>query len=319
MPTPRYLPRSWWADSDWRRGGAALVDDDLHRLGNVCHYPGRSSDFGRMSLESLRRNLRGWWAYHVRTRGWSDIGYQAAVAMTVDGPVVVDLRGIGRVPAAHASSSNPRANWHGGATLWVVGNTERLDDQLVDAYRHYRTTVWLERWPSATGVTGHRRVPGASTGCPGDPILALVDDGALTQQPEGGDMVGKIEAPNGEEWNVEHVLSWMMSRLSDLAPWGDYVDRPDGEKQWSLPHAINWLMRRESEQRGQLPRILANQQAIMAAQGVEVDEQALAQQISAVLVPAVIEALPDTGLTEQQVEQASERAVRAVLGSLDDD
>ena len=193
MSEPTYLPRSWWADSSWSRGGAQLVADDLHRLGNVCHYPGRASAFGVMSLANLRSNLRGWWSYHVKTRGWSDIGYQACVSMTTQGPVVVDLRGIGRVPAAHASASNPRANWHGGATLWTIGNTETPHPELMEAYRHFRTEVWLKRWPTAKGVTHHRRVPGAQTKCAGDKMELLVRAGTLTQPPTGEDDMEPID------------------------------------------------------------------------------------------------------------------------------
>jgi hypothetical protein len=183
VTAPTYLPRSWWADDDWKRGGAHLVDDELWRLGNVCHYPGRIRAFEIMTLSNLRHNLRGWYNYHVNTRGWADIGYGMCVSMTTEGAVVVDLRGIGRVPAAHASSTNPRANWHGGATLWTIGNTEPIHPEMVDAYRHFRRNVWLKRWPTATGVTHHRRVPGAQTGCAGDNMNSLVVSGALTRPP----------------------------------------------------------------------------------------------------------------------------------------
>lgn len=205
MTTPRYLPRSWWADSDWPRGGAQLVDDDLHRLGNVNHYPGRERDFGIMTLTNLRHNLRGWYSYHVDTRGWTDIGYQMCVSMTTEGPVVVDLRGIGRVPAAHASASNPRANWHGGATLWTIGNTEVIHPDLIDAYRHFRHEVWLPRWPTATGVTHHRRVPGASTSCAGNNMEKLVVSGTLTAKP------GPTLPPEDDELNETQA-----KQLADL-------------------------------------------------------------------------------------------------------
>jgi hypothetical protein len=205
--TPTYLPRSWWADDDWPRGGAQLVDDDLDKLGNVCHYPGRASAFGIMTLSNLRSNLRGWYNFHVNTRGWSDIGYQMCMSMTTEGPVVVDLRGIGRVPAAHASASNPRANWHGGATLWTIGNTETIHPDLIEAYRHFRTQVWLKRWPVATGVTHHRRVPGAQTSCAGDNMDKLVLSGTLRQPPIGD--------PGDDEMSVADARQGMMEILRE--------------------------------------------------------------------------------------------------------
>jgi hypothetical protein len=209
MSEPRYLARSWWADPSWARGGAQLVDDDLHRLGNVCHYPGRASAFGIMTLANLRANLRGWWTYHVKTRGWADIGYQACVSMTTEGPVVVDLRGIGRVPAAHASASNPRANWHGGATLWTIGNTETPHPELIEAYRHFRTHVWLPRWPTAKGVTHHRRVPGAQTSCAGDKMDLLVRAGTLAQPWTGDDDMPNLDEIRDE---VRKVVQQELAR-----------------------------------------------------------------------------------------------------------
>lgn len=68
-----------------------------------------------------------------------------------------------------------------------------------------------------------------------------------------------------------------------------------------------------------LAHVLANQKAIMSAQGVEVDEAELGREIAAVLVPAVIAALPDTGLTEGELEDTVEQVVRGVFGSLDNE
>ena len=51
--------------------------------------------------------------------------------------------------------------------------------------------------------------------------------------------------------------------------------------------------------------------------GARVDEQALAQSVTTALVPAVVSALGDaTDLTEAQVEAATERVLRRVLGGL---
>jgi hypothetical protein len=216
MVKPLYLDRSWWADASWPRGGAQLVAGELHKLGNVCHYPGRASAFGSMTLANLRSNIRGWYLYHVKTRGWADIGYQACVSMTTQGPVVVDLRGIGRVPAAHASTSNPRANWHGGATLWTIGNTETPHPDLIEAYRHFRTNVWLKRWATATGVTHHRRVPGAQTACAGDKMEALVASGTLRKQ-------GEDNMPNLDSTDLKNIYAQVRKALDTpfLRTWSD--------------------------------------------------------------------------------------------------
>lgn len=317
MTAPKTLPRSWWANSSWRRGGAQLVDDDLHRLGNVNHYPGRPSDFGRLSLESLRRNIRGWWDYHVNTRGWSDIGYQTAIALIHDGPVIVDLRGIGRVPAAHASGSNPRANWHGGATLWLIGNTEPIDDQLQDAYRWYRDEIWLPRWPTATGVTHHRRVPGAQTRCAGDHMDRLVRSGTLKKSPQETGMAtpkelltadGIIKNPrladnpdtSNKHWQMNSVLYNVGKELLQRrfrSPWL----RDNVKKSASLRWLIEWTwyFGDQARQRAAQARDEAR------ANGKQIGE--LAAQVSA--LASAVEQLSAGGIDLGEVER------RAKLGA----
>lgn len=74
-------------------------------------------------------------------------------------------------------------------------------------------------------------------------------------------------------------------------------------------------------------RILTNQAkqlielaAIKKAVGAVVDEDAIAQQVAALAVPAVVSALAGVGqLTTEQVEDAAEQAIRNVLGTLDAD
>lgn len=169
-----YLPRSAWTSTS--PGGATLTGSKL--LGVACHYPA-SGDIitANLTREQVASRLRGWRDYHVNTRGWSDIGYQVAV----DGQGRVwDLRGITRVPAAHASSANPDANEEFGACLFVVGNNESPTQAAIQAFRDWRTSRWLAKWPGRTNVRGHRQVPGAQTECPGDKIIALIAAGALT-------------------------------------------------------------------------------------------------------------------------------------------
>jgi hypothetical protein len=169
-----FLPRGAWTDTP--AGGATLTDAKLK--GNACHYPASGNvTLAGLSREQVASRLRGWRDYHVNVKGWSDIGYQVAI----DGAGRVwTLRGIGRVPAAHASPANPDANEEYGATLWVLGDNERPTAAAIQAYRDFRT-LWLARWPDATDVRGHRQVPGAQTECPGDQIIALIADGTLTR------------------------------------------------------------------------------------------------------------------------------------------
>lgn len=176
-----YLPRPAWTDT--ARGGALLTDTRL--VGNAIHYPGRLADYGRLTQAQEAAVLRGIWDWSVNHKGYSDIDYQ--VCITQSGRVW-DLRGISRVPAAHGSAANPDANWEYGACLVMIGNDEKPTAELIEAYRHFRHTVWLARWPRATRLTDHSGVPGALTSCAGPHIRALIADGSLAQQPEEDDM-----------------------------------------------------------------------------------------------------------------------------------
>jgi hypothetical protein len=184
-----------------------------------------------LSLESLRRNLRGWYLYHVKTRGWADIGYQTCTSLTVDGPVIVDLRGIGRVPAAHASASNPRANWHGGANLWTIGNTEIIEPELIEAYQDFRTRVWLPRWPTGTGVTHHRLVPGAQTSCAGNQMDGLVRSGILKKAPPTEEDMATLDSDD-----LAKIRGIVHSEVEELLK--NALFRPTG---WQSPGVLSYM------------------------------------------------------------------------------
>jgi hypothetical protein len=195
----QYMPRSAWTSS--APGGATLTAAKL--VGVTCHYPASGNiTLAGLTADQVASRLRGWRAYHL-SRGWSDIGYQVAV----DGAGRVwDLRGIGRVPAASASESNPDANQEWGACLWIVGDSEPPTPAAVEAFQHWRFTRWLVRWPAASRILGHGQVPGASTACPGSRIRALITGGILTQRPdptpEGDD---DMPTPT-DVWN--HVIAF---------------------------------------------------------------------------------------------------------------
>lgn len=196
-----YLPR--WAWTSAGRGGATLTADTLEGL--AVHYPGRPAAYGQLSQRQEAAILRGIRRYHVGTNGWADIGYQVCVTQAGR---VWDCRGISRVPAAHASAANPRANWRWGAVLLLVGNHEQLSDDLVEAFDDLRHRVWLERWPGTTDVRGHRQVPGASTTCPGDTVIQAISDGTLLGGTGGGGGGGGLSSPpSGTDWTKEAIMS----------------------------------------------------------------------------------------------------------------
>lgn len=172
-----YLPRDAWTSAS--RGGAVLTGAKL--VGVSIHYPAAGSiSLAGASLDSVIRRLQGYRSFHVNTRGWSDIGYQVCIDQAGR---VWELRGIDRVPAASASASNPDANHEWGACLFLVGNNEPPTTAAIQAFRDWRTHHWLKRWPHATEIRGHGKVPGAQTACPGKHLLALIANGTLAGQP----------------------------------------------------------------------------------------------------------------------------------------
>lgn len=204
---------------------------------------------------------------------------------------------------------------------WTDAQLQSIKRLLAwDAREHDWPLQVIGRW-NGKGVGYHVQfgAPGPYTNvrgktCPG-PDRVQQFNNIITPWLESG---GPMSATGPEQWDNADWDTYK-AHMDDYHQHRQIYPSPSGDTLWSERHYRRWFGGRWREARGQAAQILANQQAIMAAQGVEVDEQELAQQISAVLVPAVIEALPDTGLTEAEVTDASERAVRAVLGSLDAD
>lgn len=202
-----YVPRSGWTTT--AAGGGILTAGKL--IGVSCHYPASGNIImAGLSFDSVASRLRGWRAYHL-SRGWSDIGYQVAV----DGAGRIwDLRGIGRIPAASASESNPDANLEWGACLWVVGNSEQPTDAAVEAFQHWRFNRWLVRWPRRDNIIGHGQVPGASTSCPGSRLRELIANRTLYRRPT---------APTPQPEQEPTMSSW-----SELVPDPAVAEHSDG-------------------------------------------------------------------------------------------
>lgn len=88
---------------------------------------------------------------------------------------------------------------------------------------------------------------------------------------------------------------------------------------WNAALRMGALTEWHQENDGTVWNILTEHTArVRLAEMPDVDENALAQQLAALLVPAVIAALPDSVvLTEEEVEAVVEKGMREVLGSLD--
>jgi N-acetylmuramoyl-L-alanine amidase len=199
-----FMPRSAWTTAP--RGGAQLTGAKL--VGLACHWPGTTTDaYGVESESRVAARLRGWWDYHVNTRGWTDIGYNFAVDQAGR---VWDLRGLVRVGAHCASASNPDANHEWVGVLFILGDREEPTAAMVRAFQDFRYLVFLPRWPGRTSLTGHGRapgVPGAQTSCPGPYVAARLTDGTLGQRPGTSP-----PAPPDEEDEMIHIARYGSTR-----------------------------------------------------------------------------------------------------------
>jgi hypothetical protein len=140
--------------------------------GVAVHFTGSSTPLGpETSFQRSARRLEDERLLHTGARGWPDIACQ--VAIDADGRVF-DCRGV-----VHRSGANGNAtvNQQYGAVSWLLGTGDLPTAAMVDAFRDWRRSHWLSRYPGATAVVGHRDL--YPTHCPGDPAYALIRSGAL--------------------------------------------------------------------------------------------------------------------------------------------
>lgn len=224
-----YVGRSAWTST--KPGGASLTGSKL--LGLAVHWPGSTTDrFGVETPAEVASRLRGWRAFHVRDRGWSDIGYNVAIDQAGR---VWELRGIGRVGAHSASDANSDANHEWVGVLLVLGEREQPTTAMIQAFRHFRTTRFLRRWPGRNAVRGHTQVPGAQTSCPGPAALALIASGAFAGAP-------RPTQPTEDVFNmaelgvddlkkaVREVIDGCLDEVSDAILQREYLEYGDPDR-----------------------------------------------------------------------------------------
>ena len=174
------LSRKNWTST--RAGGTAM---NLGRMrGIVAHYPAAGKDIGVISKAAECSRLRGWRNYHVRGRGWADLGYNFAIGQSGR---IYEGRGL-RV-GAHATGHNSTTV----GVLFIVGDNEELTQEARDAFKALR--AYLRKKGVGAGVWGHQQMSGASTRCPGPYIMGDIRAGRLSggsgaATPGGGGGVG---------------------------------------------------------------------------------------------------------------------------------
>jgi hypothetical protein len=195
------LRDQWYGATADRRRFSRLIQPARIK-GVALHYPGDGAKSrANPSVEDTARVLRGFRDYHRRVRKWPDIGYNLLVDQA--GRLA---EGAGfRVAAHSATKAYPLGNHEWIGVQLVVGNNETPSDKAIETVRWLRVALvsgelgeYLPGWqplPNAHALSSHRRMPGASTQCPGAATEVLIDRGAFSpgtisrDPPTGGRLV----------------------------------------------------------------------------------------------------------------------------------
>lgn len=166
-----YLPRSEW-EARTPEGGPGLLDPD-HVEGVAVHWPGTESHTPILSKAAVASALRGWQAYHMDGRGWSDIAYQVAVDQAGR---AWSLRGFRTQSGANG---NEDVNERYGAVLLVLVQGEEPSAAMKATTRAV-IADFRRMYPKGTAIKGHRDVRPAGTDCPGPAAYAALVRGEFT-------------------------------------------------------------------------------------------------------------------------------------------
>jgi hypothetical protein len=174
-----YFARSAWTSAP--RPVRDLVALDAGELrGIAVHYTGSTTPLGDSpTLGQTVHRLEAERVEHVEGRGWSDIAYLAAIDQAGR---VFDCRGIAYRSAANGDQAVNRS--HGAVTI-LLGVGAQPTAAALAAFRDWYQRIWLNYWPKAGRIVGHRDLH--STSCPGDPLYALIKAGTLASPPPGKD------------------------------------------------------------------------------------------------------------------------------------
>lgn len=143
------------------------LDRDQVR-GIALHWPAMTKPL--RDVAAVKAALRSWQAYHMDTRGWSDIAYQVAIDQAGN---TYRLRGLKFRSGANGDTVT---NLEYGALLLVVAEGEKPSETLVKAVRS-RVAAHRRLFPRSRLIVGHGQIRPEPTACPGPAIQRLIDAG----------------------------------------------------------------------------------------------------------------------------------------------
>lgn len=220
--TYTYLREDW----DTQGVAAGVHPYDAPVKGIYLHWPGSSDTFKGKSSEQIATVLRGYRRDHIVGNGWRDIAYGAAVDWAGR---TYQLRGL---DMEVGSNGGDASNSEAGSILFLLGTRETPTAEMIDG-----ANALLAQYGGKYGegyLRGHRQSPDASTSCPGDVIMGLIEDGTLNWSGTPGAVVsaGPIVENSGAGYVVpdgrlgRDTVSELQERL------GVKVDGRAAEKTW---------------------------------------------------------------------------------------
>ncbi len=219
-PLARDLPRV-----AWRPSAAALAPSDLvvgregwgaRDPGKICgsvvepyrvsvHHTASPADDGGDAAARMRQMQ----AFHMDSNGWCDIGYHFVVAQS---GVIYQGRSDEQRPGAHVGNQNA-----GNIGISFIGNFSEQEFGEVQMESGARLMRWIKDtyeipWDRES-VRGHREWPGQATACPGEDLLASLDE-----------LMARADRPT--EVEVGFGVSWF-DGVEDVVNTGSSAGVPD--------------------------------------------------------------------------------------------
>lgn len=166
-----YLARSAWG-ARAPKGGPGLLT--VNRVkGTVIHWPGTTSSKPITSAAAVASALRGWQAFHMDDREWSDIAYQVAVDQAGRAWTLRGLR------TQSGANGNAELNEDYCAILLVLVQGEKPSAAMKATVRAVIADV-RRIYPNGDEIRPHSKVRPDGTDCPGPAALAALEAGEFT-------------------------------------------------------------------------------------------------------------------------------------------
>lgn len=171
-----YKPRSAWGARPARSGPGSLLVSRVR--GVAIHWPGSGETDSFDQDAEVASALRGWQAFHMDGRKWSDIAYNVAVAQDGD---AWTLRGLYTQSGANGDLT---LNQQYVAILLVLIADEEPSEAMKRTVRKVIQDVRDIYGEDADLIVPHSAIRGGGTDCPGPKARAAITAGYFEPRAE---------------------------------------------------------------------------------------------------------------------------------------